>query len=76
MRTCKCGLIDLDLWERFGPPDFIHAPESCHSTNLLEWAWGIIANAHGGDWTKATSEWREAANLWRDSYFKAQEAKP
>lgn len=32
----------------------------------LEPAWGIIANAHGGDWQKATREWQVAAAQWRD----------
>lgn len=36
--------------------------------NAIEEAWGIIANAHGGDWSKASAEWREAAERWRDEY--------
>lgn len=32
----------------------------------MEAAWGLIANAHGGDWSQATPEWREAAERWRD----------
>jgi hypothetical protein len=32
----------------------------------LEMAWGIIANAGGGDWSKETPEWQEAAAKWRD----------
>ena len=35
----------------------------------LEIAWGVIANAGGGDWTKETKEWQEAAARWRDEYF-------
>lgn len=34
----------------------------------LEWAWGIIANAGGGNWLKETSDWQEAARAWRDRY--------
>ena len=34
----------------------------------LELAWGIIANAGGGDWTKEPPQWREAAAKWRDRY--------
>lgn len=34
----------------------------------LEAAWGIIANAGGGDWQKESPEWREAAAKWRDRY--------
>lgn len=29
-------------------------------------AWGIIANAGGGDWTTQTPEWQAAAARWRD----------
>lgn len=36
---------------------------------LLEAAWGIIANAYGGDWDKAQHPtWKQAAERWRDSY--------
>lgn len=35
---------------------------------LLEAAWGIIANAWDGDWDRASVEWREAAERWRDGY--------
>jgi hypothetical protein len=37
-------------------------------TDLPEVAWIIIANAGGGDWTKETPEWQEAAIRWRDAY--------
>jgi hypothetical protein len=36
--------------------------------DAIEDAWGIIANAYGGDWSKAPSEWREAAERWRDQH--------
>jgi len=39
---------------------------------LLEWAWGIIANAHGGDWEKASEDWRGAAEKWRDEYHETR----
>lgn len=35
---------------------------------LLELAWGLIANAQGGNWDAASPEWREAAERWRDRY--------
>ena len=38
-------------------------------SDLLETAWGIIANANEGDWDKATPEWRRAAERWRDEWF-------
>lgn len=36
--------------------------------DLLELAWGIIANSYGGNWDLASLEWREAAIRWRDRY--------
>lgn len=41
--------------------------------DLLELAWGVIANAGGGDWTTQTEEWQEAAARWRDRYHAALE---
>ena len=37
--------------------------------DLLSTAWAVIANANGGDWDKATAEWKGAAERWRDRYF-------
>jgi hypothetical protein len=42
--------------------------------DLIEWAWGVIANAGGGNWDKETAEWREAAGKWRDAYFATKTA--
>jgi hypothetical protein len=36
--------------------------------DLLEAAWGIIANAGEGSWDRESPEWREAAIRWRDAY--------
>jgi len=36
--------------------------------DMLETAWGIIANAWGGDWTQANLDWQRAATRWRDRY--------
>lgn len=36
--------------------------------DMCETAWGIIANAWGGNWDEASPEWREAAERWRDTY--------
>ena len=36
--------------------------------DLTEYAWGIIANAGGGDWTTQTDDWQMAAARWRDQY--------
>ncbi|RLI67092.1 hypothetical protein DRO91_10725 [Candidatus Heimdallarchaeota archaeon] len=39
---------------------------------LLELAWGLIANAYEGDWDKApeSTGWKKAAERWRDEYHK------
>lgn len=35
---------------------------------LLEFAWVVIANAGGGDWDRASDEWREAAVRFRERW--------
>lgn len=40
------------------------------ASDLLETAWGIIANVGGGDWERESELWRSAAVSWRDRYFK------
>lgn len=44
---------------------------------LLDDAWGIIANASGGDWGGVTmsAEWREAAARFRDELFEFNKAR-
>ena len=37
--------------------------------NAMEIAWGLIANAYGGDWYNAPDDWRKAAERWRDEYW-------
>ena len=39
-----------------------------NAADLLEAAWGIIANAGGGNWETQTKEWQKAAARWRDRY--------
>ena len=38
--------------------------------DLLEAAWGVIANAGGGDWKTQTPAWQEAAKDWRAEFHK------
>jgi len=40
----------------------------------LELAWGVIANAGGGDWSRESADWQSAAIKWRDQYFSALDA--
>jgi hypothetical protein len=37
---------------------------------MLESAWGIIANAGGGDWELEKPEWQDAAIRWRNHYHR------
>lgn len=36
--------------------------------DFAEWGWSIIANSSGGDWTKESKEWQEAAAKYRDQF--------
>ena len=36
--------------------------------DMLESAWGIIANAGNGNWEIESKTWQEAAEKWRDNY--------
>lgn len=38
--------------------------------HLLHWGWTIMANAHGGDWDKASPEWKSAVEKWRDDFHR------
>jgi hypothetical protein len=35
----------------------------------MEIAWGVIANANGGNWDGETPEWQAAAERWRDEQW-------
>ena len=35
----------------------------------MEIAWGVIANAEGGNWKRGSQEWRGAAERWRDEHW-------
>lgn len=37
-------------------------------SDALETAWGVIANAGGGDWTKESPNWQFAAGRFRQMY--------
>ena len=36
--------------------------------DMLESAWGVIANAGGGNWNLESEDWQTAAKRWRDKY--------
>jgi hypothetical protein len=39
--------------------------------DAAEMLWVVLANVSGGDWTKQSAEWQEAAARWRDNYYAA-----
>ncbi len=41
---------------------------------LAELAWGVIANASGGNWDRQSQEWQEAAIRWRERWREASAA--
>ena len=60
----KTGM-DTDLANAFAD---ILRNETALLEDELELAWGIIANAGGGDWQKESPEWQAAAAKWRERY--------
>lgn len=61
---CPDGKVTEDMRGQKVP-----TPATPDEADLLETAWGIIANAGGGDWTTQTFEWASAAARWRSDYF-------
>lgn len=77
--TCNCsehdGCLKMhDAVEQEVVPDNAVVEQDTPQVNetveddLLEAAWGIIANAHGGKWEYESKEWQDAARHWRDRY--------
>lgn len=68
---CKVCNGDRTLHRPYTMPQPEAPPEEVHlisPENLLGMAWGLIANAGGGDWYNESFEWRTAARRWRDSW--------
>lgn len=51
-------------------------PDPPTSDEFTEAAWGLIANAYGGNWSEAPDEWHGAAARWRDEYVAGAVAAP
>lgn len=58
-----CQLDGLLLHYRYRRP-----PPGTDHCDLLDAAWGVIANAYGGNWDQADDVWRGAAERWRDNW--------
>lgn len=42
----------------------------------IDLAWGLIANAGDGDWSKESALWQQAAVRWRDQHYLGSQAQP
>ena len=47
--------------------DFRSMP-AAEANEMLEAAWGLLANVSNGDWGKQTTEWKDAVQRWRERY--------
>lgn len=47
------------------------AAELSRLRQSMDVAWGIIANAYGGNWEEASPVWKAAAEHWRDNHYRA-----
>jgi hypothetical protein len=45
------------------PPRDVHA-KLREAQERIPWAWSIIANVSGGDWSKQSQDWQDAAAQW------------
>ena len=59
-----------DLLDPPKPPPDEQDTESTRPDGI-DMAWGLIANAYGGNWELASDEWRKAAERWRDENLKS-----
>lgn len=73
----ECGWSQpyrADVPQAGGPvPGGAPPPSMADAAEML---WVVLANVSGGDWTKQTPEWQEAAARWRDNYFAALRGVP
>ncbi len=61
----RCELVTCESFYPIDVPSD-SATEIARLRDDIETAWGIIANAHHGDWERASQDWRKAAECWRD----------
>jgi Family of unknown function (DUF6085) len=54
-----------------GAGDGSAGPFPVAAMDLLESAWGIIANASQGEWPAQAGDWQQAASAWRERYHAA-----
>lgn len=61
-----CALLAKDISDSV---DTLCKPLTWPARRPVESAWGLIANAYGGNWDRATDDWRKAAESWRDEFW-------
>lgn len=61
-----CG--DLGYCRDLPAPSPDAAPAKEPVTDLEEYAWTILANVSGGDWTLQNEDWQGAVKRWREQY--------
>lgn len=75
LRKIAAGLAAFPLVDRTLDEREVDA-RVVHVEDLAELAWGLIANASGGDWTEQSRQWREAATRWRDRWLAYLRTRP
>jgi hypothetical protein len=44
------------------------------TSDLIQMAWGLLANVSEGNWERQTDEWQDAVKRWRSAYFQLLDA--
>jgi hypothetical protein len=66
-----CGLPYLRIPTTPIPKPEPEPPSPDDYDHWLDLAWGIIANAGAGNWSRESEDWRGAAARWRDEVLPA-----
>ncbi len=64
------GALEISIMDLQHPKDEDGTLKTEPGFDLIEMAWGLIANAYGGNWQMASKEWEGAAARWRDAYHR------
>lgn len=71
--TCSFRFADPKAPKREPVP--VTRPPCTNAGDLLELAWGVIANVSGGDWQLQSPEWHGAAIAWREDWLRWLESR-
>jgi hypothetical protein len=66
-KLCDAANLDPAQWlvGTTQPPSDVHA-KLREARERIAWAWSIIANVSGGDWSKQSQDWQDAAAQWEN----------